>query len=99
MTYPRHGLCIVIVDQALKGIHLAWLCEISTHTCHLQHHTIIALGNQFVLERQEACREGSEEGTIHKYVHNNDGVEAHATALNQTGDIVDPLHSRGGKLQ
>ena len=94
VTYPRHGLCVVIVDQTLKGIHLAWLCEISTRTCHLQHHTIVALGNQFILERQEACRAGSEEGTIHKYACNNDGVEAHAMTLNQTGNIVEPARSK-----
>ena len=58
VTYPRHGLCVVIVDQTLKGIHLAWLCEISTRTCHLQHHTIVALGNQFVLKgRKHAGQE------------------------------------------
>ena len=85
----------MVVDHALEGVHLAWLCEVRTHTCHLQHHTIIALGNHFILERQEACRAGSEEGTIHKYVRDNDVVEARASTLNQMGDIIEPSHSKG----
>ena len=86
----------MVVDQALEGVHLAWLCEIRTHTCHLQYHTIIALDNQFILERQEACRAGSEEGTIHKYVRDNDMVEARASTLNRMGDIIMSHHIARG---
>ena len=34
LTYTRHGLCVVVVDESLHGVHLIRLCEGGAFACH-----------------------------------------------------------------